>query len=126
MSRKYRRRHRRTSLHYARQLFMLLSMCLCLQRHDDASQQSMSNSGTPKWAEVDEPMDFSQPVFGDAMPPQQDLRRVGHPYICPEPHVQHDLVVVAAANSLYTSSYAQSLSALQTGRYSKSSVARKL
>ena len=47
-----------------------------LQRHDDASQQSASNSGTPKWAEVDEPMDFSQPIFGHAMPAHQDPRRV--------------------------------------------------
>ncbi|KAL3135108.1 hypothetical protein ABBQ32_008051 [Trebouxia sp. C0010 RCD-2024] len=41
------------------------------KRHDDASQ----HSGTPKWAEVDEPMDFSQPLFGNAALTQQDQRR---------------------------------------------------
>ncbi len=40
-----------------------------MQRPDDASQQSMSNSGTPTWSAIaDEPMDYSQPIFGGAAP----------------------------------------------------------
>ena len=45
-----------------------------LQRHDEASQ----HSGTPKWAELDDTMDFSQPLFGDSMPSQHDQRRVSY------------------------------------------------
>lgn len=100
----------KTSMHFDPWLFVLPPTYLCLQRHDDASQQSVSNSGTPKWAEVDEPMDFSQPVFGDAMPPQQDHRRVSHLNMCPGPCLQHNCVVTAAVNSLYRSLCVQKLS----------------
>lgn len=51
-----------------------------LQRQDEASQ----HNGTSKCAELDEPMDFSQPDFekSNIMPIQHDQRRVG-------PHTAH-------------------------------------
>jgi len=50
-----------------------------VQRHDDVSQNSVSNSGTPKWAEgfADEPMDYSQQPFQDSVP-RQDAGRQEH------------------------------------------------
>ena len=50
-----------------------------VQRHDDVSQKSVSNSGTPKWAEgfADEPMDYSQQPFQDSVP-RQDAGRQEH------------------------------------------------
>ncbi len=50
-----------------------------MQRHDDVSQKSVSNSGTPKWAEgfADEPMDYSQQPFQDSVP-RQDAGRQEH------------------------------------------------
>ena len=51
---------------------------MLVQRHDDVSQRSVSNSDTPKWDSfADEPMDFSQPAFADAAP-RQDAGRQEH------------------------------------------------
>ncbi|KAL0021200.1 hypothetical protein WJX77_011829 [Trebouxia sp. C0004] len=49
------------------------------KRHDDVSHRSVSNSGTPKWAEgfADEPMDYSQQPFQDSVP-RQDAGRQEH------------------------------------------------
>ena len=51
-----------------------ITCAVWLQRHDEAGQ----HNGTPMWAEDDEPMEFSQPVFGDYKPSQHDQRRVSH------------------------------------------------
>ena len=59
-----------------------------VQRHDDVSQKSVSNSDTPKWDSMgDEPMDFSQPAFADSAPrqnagrPEHAVHRVRQPIL---------------------------------------------
>ncbi|DBB18411.1 TPA: hypothetical protein ACH3X3_000061 [Trebouxia sp. C0006] len=66
--------------HAGRQLEQLsIATSQAPKRHDDVSQKSVSNSGTPKWAEgfADEPMDYSQQPFQDSVP-RQDAGRQEH------------------------------------------------
>ena len=74
-----------------------------LQRHDEASQ----HSGTPKWAELDEPMDFSQPVFGDSMPSQHDQRRVSHTAAILCAAARSDGLLLISFSSLSANSFLQ-------------------